>query len=64
MIDKAISLASSHFLFTRTLKQDCPMYITLRADDSGKALKVTSLCLDHNHEVSQVGCVLQFMCII
>lgn len=33
------------------------MYITLRADDSGKALKVTSLCLDHNHEVSQVGCL-------
>ena len=58
MTAKAISLVSSHFLFTRTLKQDCPMYITLRADDSGKALKVTSLCLDHNHEVSQVGCVL------
>ena len=34
------------------------MHITLRADESGKALiKVTSLCLDHNHEVSQVGCV-------
>ena len=33
------------------------MHITLRDDESGKALKVTSLCLDHNHEVSQVGCV-------
>ena len=38
----------------RTFKQDCPVHITLRADENGNMLKVRSVNFEHNHEVSQV----------
>ena len=55
----AIAIDSIHniilYNFTRrTFKQDCPVFISLRENAAGDALAVKSLCLEHNHEVSQV----------
>ena len=54
-------------LMYRTFKQDCPVHITLRADENGNMLKVRSVNFEHNHEVSQVFiggsnvCVLKYI---
>ena len=43
------------FFAIRTFKNNCPVHISLRANESGSALEIKSTCLIHNHETSQVG---------
>jgi zinc finger SWIM domain-containing protein 3 len=38
---------------TSTFKQDCPVHIYVRVNNSGEKLEVISTVMDHNHAVSQ-----------
>ena len=42
----------------RTFKQDCCAHISLRADEKGNFLKIRSVNIEHNHEISQVRIIV------
>lgn len=43
-----------HFMYLRTFKKDCQYHISLNVDKFGSSLEVTSICTEHNHDVSKV----------
>ena len=38
----------------RTFRQDCQSHIALKIDKSGSVFEISSLSMEHNHEISQV----------
>ena len=45
-------------LNTRTFKKDCPCHLSFKVDKFGSSLEVTSICTEHNHDVSKVNSVI------
>lgn len=37
------------------MRTNCPSFIMLRASKCGQKLEVTSVCNDHNHEISELA---------
>ena len=39
---------------SRTVRQECPMHMSLRASEDGQILEIKSLLFDHKHEINKV----------